>query len=59
VFYRALTEKWLPHCTGAIAVECGEGQTAAIKNLFKKYCTDVSEQLDFNGIGRTVCGRKV
>ena len=59
VFYRALTEKWLPHCTGAIAVECGEGQTAAIKNLFEKYCTDVSEQLDFNGIGRTVCGRKV
>lgn len=57
-FYRALTEKWLPHCEGAIAVECGEGQTAAIKELFMKYCTDVSEQLDFNGIGRTVCGRK-
>lgn len=58
-FYRAIAEKWLPYCNGAIAVECGEGQTAAIKDLFSDYCTDISEKADFNGIGRIVCGRKV
>lgn len=57
-FYRAISEKWLPYCKGAIAVECGEGQTAEIKKLFKEFCTDISEQADFNGIGRIVCGRK-
>lgn len=58
-FYRAIAEKWLPYCKGAIAVECGEGQTAAIKDLFSELCTDISEKADFNGIGRIVCGRKV
>lgn len=58
-FYRTIAEKWLPYCNGAIAVECGEGQTVAIKDLFSDYCEDISEKADFNGIGRIVCGRKV
>ncbi len=58
-FYRAIAEKWLPYCKGAVAVECGEGQTKAIADLFRNYFEDISERADFNGIGRIVCGRKV
>ena len=58
-FYRAIAEKWLPYCQGAVAVECGEGQTKAIGDLFRNYFDDISEKADFNGIGRIVCGRKV
>ena len=55
-FYRALAEKWLPFCKGAIAVECGENQTEIIENLFSELCAEVYSEKDFNGIGRTVCG---
>ncbi len=55
-FYRALAQKWLPFCKGAIAVECGEGQTETIENLFTAECARVYSENDFNGIGRMVVG---
>ena len=55
-FYRALASLWLPHCNGAIAIECGENQTETIEKLFSKICAAVHSENDFNGIGRTVCG---
>ena len=55
-FYRALARKWLPFCKGAIAVECGEGQTETIENLFTAECARVYSENDFNGIGRMVVG---
>lgn len=55
-FYRAIAQKWLPFCRGAIAVECGENQTEKIEELFSEICADVYSENDFNGIGRVVCG---
>ncbi len=55
-FYRALALKWLPFCKGAIAVECGENQTATIESLFTEKCARVYSENDFNGIGRMVVG---
>ncbi len=55
-FYRAIAQKWLDFCRGAIAVECGENQTDTIENIFSKKCAEVHSEKDFNGIGRTVCG---
>ena len=55
-FYRALASRWLPHCNGAIAIECGENQTETIEKLFSKICASVRSENDFNGIGRMVCG---
>ena len=55
-FYRALASLWLPHCKGAIAIECGENQTITIEKLFSKICAEVRSENDFNGIGRTVYG---
>ncbi|MBQ2973436.1 MAG: peptide chain release factor N(5)-glutamine methyltransferase [Clostridia bacterium] len=55
-FYRAINEKWLPYCKGAIAVECGEGQTERIEKLFSSFCGNTQSLADFNGIKRVVLG---
>lgn len=57
VFYNAIAEKWIAHCS-AVAVECGEGQAGRIKSLFSDLFADVYSVKDFNGIERTVIGRK-
>ena len=57
-FYRVITDKWLPYCKGAVAVECGEGQADDIKSLFTKQCSDVTSVFDFNKTERVVIGRK-
>lgn len=56
IFYRAIASEWLPHCKGAIAVECGENQSEDIKNIFSGYCDNMKSVQDFNGIERVVCG---
>ena len=55
-FYRVITEKWLPHCKGAIAVECGEGQTKEIEKMFSSVCGRTQSLTDFNEIARVVLG---
>lgn len=55
-FYRAIAEKWLPYCGGAIAVECGEGQADSIKVIFSKQCAEIYSVKDFNEIERMVVG---
>lgn len=55
-FYRALDEKWLGYCKGAIAVECGEGQTERIEEIFSSFCGKTYSLTDFNGIQRVVVG---
>lgn len=57
-FYKAISEKWLNHCSGAIAVECGEGQANNIQVFFSQQCSEVSSVFDFNEIERVVIGRK-
>ena len=57
-FYKVISENWLNHCSGAIAVECGEGQSDDIQSLFSQQCSEVSSVLDFNEIERVVIGRK-
>lgn len=57
-FYRAIAEKWLPFCGGAIAVECGEGQSDDIRRIFSMQCAETYSVKDFNGIERVVIGRK-
>lgn len=57
-FYRAISEKWLPACSGAIAVECGEGQSDDIRKIFSMQCAETLAVADFNGIERVVIGRK-
>lgn len=57
-FYRAIADKWLPHCGGAIAVECGEGQADDIRRMFSMQCAETRSVNDFNGIERVVIGRK-
>lgn len=57
VFYEAIADKWINYC-GAVAVECGEGQSNKIKELFSYVFADVYSVTDFNGIERTVIGRK-
>ncbi len=56
-FYRAINEKWLPYCKGAIAVECGEGQAESIKEMFSNYCDKTELLTDFNDIERIVVGK--
>ena len=58
-FYRAIEEKWLGFCNGAIAVECGEGQTDFIENLFADKCGEIYSLTDFNGIRRVVVGKEI
>ncbi len=57
-FYRAIAEKWLPFCGGAIAVECGEGQADDIRRIFSMQCAETRSVKDFNDIERVVIGRK-
>ncbi len=57
-FYKAIAEKWLPYCGGAIAVECGEGQADLIRAIFSNQCAETCSIKDFNGIERVVVGRK-
>lgn len=57
-FYKAIADRWLEYCGGAIAVECGEGQSDDIKKLFSLQCSDTYSVTDFNGIERIVIGRK-
>lgn len=57
-FYKAIAEKWLPYCSGAIAVECGEGQADLIRAIFSNRCAETFSIKDFNGIERDVVGRK-
>ena len=57
-FYKAIADRWLEYCGGAIAVECGEGQSDDIKKLFSLQCSDAYSVTDFNGIERIVIGRK-
>lgn len=56
IFYRTIASEWLPHCKGAIAVECGENQSEDIKNIFSGYCVKPQSVTDFNEIERVVCG---
>ena len=55
-FYRIIENKWLPYCNGAIAVECGEGQTRMIENIFSCHCGITKSLTDFNGLDRVVIG---
>ncbi len=55
-FYRVINEKWLPYCKGAIAVECGEGQTERIEEMFSSFCGNKQSLTDFNEIKRVVLG---
>lgn len=55
-FYRAICDKWLAYCNGAIAVECGEGQAEIIEKMFSVYCGNTYSVTDFNGIKRVVVG---
>ena len=57
IFYEAIADKWIDYC-GAVEVECGEGQSNKIKELFSCVFADVYSVTDFNGIERTVIGRK-
>ena len=57
-FYKAIAEKWLTHCGGAIAVECGEGQADLIRAIFSNQCAETFSVMDFNNIERMVVGRK-
>lgn len=55
-FYRVINNKWVPYCKGAIAVECGEGQSDDIEKLFSVYCDNIQSLTDFNEIKRVVLG---
>lgn len=55
-FYRAINEKWLCCCKGAVAVECGEAQAEKIEELFLSHCGETYSLTDFNGIKRVVTG---
>ncbi len=55
-FYRVINEKWLPHCIGAVALECGEGQAEAIEGMISYFCGNTQVLTDFNDIKRTVIG---
>ncbi|MBQ3006838.1 MAG: peptide chain release factor N(5)-glutamine methyltransferase [Clostridia bacterium] len=55
-FYKAINDKWLPYCKGAIAVECGEGQAEKIEDIFSSNCGRTYSVTDFNGIKRVVAG---
>lgn len=55
-FYRAINEKWLPYCIGAVALECGEDQAEAIEGMISSFCGNTQVLTDFNDIKRTVIG---
>lgn len=55
-FYRAIADKWLPfvQCGGEIWLECGDGQGAAVADLFSQKSTQQSVLFDLNHIDRIV-----
>lgn len=59
VFYRAIKTGWLPFLQdgGSIAVECGEGQTESICDLFNEIVTCQTIK-DMYGVDRFVFGSK-
>lgn len=59
-FYRAIFEKWLPllNDDGICIIECGEGQTDDICELFNKQCKIAIAVDDFNGFDRYVIAHK-
>ncbi len=60
VFYRLISEKWLPCLKegGFIAVECGETQSGEIEKLFSKVCKKTRSVTDYSGTQRIVIGEK-
>lgn len=60
VFYRALSQKWLPHINkgGFIAVECGEKQAGEISSMFLENSDETEIIRDFNHIERFVAAFK-
>jgi len=57
-FYRALAERWLPLLRpgGRMAVECGEGQAAAVAEMFTGHATGTMR--DLRGVERVVWAEK-
>lgn len=55
-FYRAIINLWLPllKAGGMAAMECGDGQTAAIKSMCSGKFPDINILYDFNHIDRAV-----
>ena len=60
IFYRCLSEKWLPFINdgGFMAVECGEEQAVEIASMFTKNAAETDIIKDFNGIERMVSALK-
>lgn len=60
VFYRSLSEKWLPFINkgGFMAVECGENQAEKIASMFEKHSAEINILKDFNGVDRFVIAGK-
>lgn len=56
VFYRCLSEKWLPYVKegGFIAIECGEEQAVEIASMFSRNSIETEIIKDFNGVERMV-----
>lgn len=60
MFYRVLSEKWLPFVNkgGFMAVECGEEQAGVISDMFLKNSTETQIIKDFNNTDRFVAAYK-
>lgn len=60
LFYRAITEIWLPKLMpgGVAAVELGEGQAPAVKALFAGALADLRVIDDLYGVPRVLAGRR-
>ena len=61
LFYRAIAARWLPalRAGGALCVECGEGQAAAVARLFGRAGLGrIRFHRDFSGIERVVSGER-
>ena len=60
IFYRCLSEKWLPYINegGFIAVECGEGQAEEIASMFLEHATETQIIKDVYGTDRLVVAYK-
>lgn len=60
IFYRTLSEKWLPHIKsgGFMAVECGEEQAEDISDIFLKNSAKTQIIKDFNNTDRFVAAYK-
>ncbi len=56
IFYRCLADKWISRINhnGFLAMECGDGQSSDIINLFNEKITSKQVIYDFNDIDRIV-----